>query len=78
MKILKGGVTDQDVARGKAQLKAALLYSSETCRGLVDDLVGQALLVKGAPPKAADELAEEVSSITTQQVQQVIYNFYVG
>lgn len=78
MKVLKSGVTDQDVARGKAQLKTALLYSSETCRGLVEDLVGQALLAKGSSPKTAAELAEEVSSVTTQQVQQALQKVQSG
>ncbi|CAH1398736.1 unnamed protein product [Nezara viridula] len=78
VKVLKGGVTDQDVARGKAQLKAALLYSNERCRGLVDDLVGQALLVTGVPPKSAAELADQVSSVTTQQVQQALQKIQSG
>nr|BAN20943.1 ubiquinol-cytochrome c reductase complex core protein [Riptortus pedestris] len=76
VKILKGGVTDQDVNRGKAQLKSAILQAADSCQGIVEDLAGQSLLA--GTPKIASDLAEEVSKVSTQQVQQALQKIISG
>lgn len=76
VKALKGGVTEQDVARGKAQLKSAILFAADSCQGIVEDLAGQSLL--SPSPRTATELAEEVSKISTQQVQQALQKVISG
>lgn len=70
MKVLKAGVTDADINRGKAQLKAAILYSGENTGSLANDLVSQATLVGGA--RSPQQLAAEIDSVTAAQVQQAL------
>ncbi|XP_046659756.1 cytochrome b-c1 complex subunit 2, mitochondrial [Homalodisca vitripennis] len=68
VKLLQSGsVSDADVARGKALVKATLLQNYESGEGVVEDIGAQALLlgtVLGAP-----QIAAAVDSITTAHVQ---------
>lgn len=66
-KVLSGSVTDADVKRGKALLKAAVLQSYENGESVIQDVGNQALLLGSVIPLA--QLATAVDAVTTSQVQ---------
>ncbi|XP_063228830.1 cytochrome b-c1 complex subunit 2, mitochondrial isoform X2 [Bacillus rossius redtenbacheri] len=61
-----GQAADADVARGKAQLKAELLYALESGHGLLEDLVSQALLLGAVSGPA--QLAAAVDAVSSADV----------
>ncbi|KAL1128903.1 hypothetical protein AAG570_013437, partial [Ranatra chinensis] len=69
MKVLKGGVSEEDVKRGKAQLKSEVLMSGESCQGLLADLSTQSVLMGAA--RSPSQLATGVDAVTTAQVKEV-------
>ncbi len=54
-KLLVKGITDEELARAKAQLKASLLMSREATGGRVEQL-GQHMLIHGRPMGEAEQL----------------------
>lgn len=67
VKGLTGSVTDADVKRGKALLKAAVLQSYENGESVIQDVGNQALLLGSVT--SASQLAAAVDAVTTSQVQ---------
>lgn len=62
-------VSDADVARGKATLKAEILYAADDSATLLENL-GQQALFKGRVYKPSD-LVAEVDKISTSDVKSV-------
>lgn len=71
VKALKqGSVSNGDVARGKEQLKAAVLYELDTDSGLISDIGAQALLL-GANVQSSAQIVGAIDSITASDVNAV-------
>ncbi|KAF6202488.1 hypothetical protein GE061_002884 [Apolygus lucorum] len=66
-------VTDADVKRGKAQLKAQVLYAGESADGLLSDLANQAVLLGAARSPAS--LVADIEAVSTSSVQQALRSF---
>lgn len=64
---LKADITDEDVVRGKNQLKAAIAQSGNGI-GLVDALASQVTLESVSTPQ---QIMALVDSVTTADVKQV-------
>lgn len=66
-------LSPEDVARGKAQLKAAILYDGENGGRIAEDLGNQAVLTGAA--RSASAIAAEIDAITSSDVSAVsIFN----
>lgn len=65
-----GSVSSEDVNRGKALLKAAVLNAYATDRSLIAEIGAQAAITKQV--QDANSLVSAIDGITQQDVQEVI------
>lgn len=75
----QGSVSNSDVARGKEQLKAAVLYELDTDSGLISDIGAQAILC-GANVQSSAQIVAAIDGITDSDVNAVSididFNFF--
>ena len=69
MKVLKAGVSEDDVCRAKAQLKSAILLGGESSDCLVKDMALQAMILGSA--KNPSHLLDAIDAVTCSQVNEV-------
>lgn len=67
--VTKGGITDADVKRGKAQLKAAIHMTAESSSQTLEAVASQVLL--SGQVLAAAEIDAAIDAVTPAQVQAV-------
>jgi ubiquinol-cytochrome c reductase core subunit 2 len=68
VKALKSGkISSEDIARGKAILKSAVLFNSDNTSGLIEDIGNQAVLL--GKIQSAGALAAEIDSVDSRDVE---------
>lgn len=68
-----GSVSDEDIARGKTQVKAAILTSTESGRALNEIIGAQAALI--GEVHSVDKLLAEIDALSASDVSNVRYIF---
>lgn len=73
-KLLSKGISDQELTRAKAQIKASLLMSRESTGGRADQL-GQQMLIHGRPLTEAEQIEklEAVDATTVLDTARMIF-----
>jgi len=64
--LTKSGVSEEDVARGKAQLKSSMLYELENAGTALEDLGAQALLTGNV--LSLESIMESIDNVTAEDV----------